>query len=274
MNTVVVWANIAFCRMDEGGLKLSFCPYDFFTGDQLQIGYPMEIDGCYYDCRLFMPPRFVELGKSYCMAIRFLSPDLALLRLSVGKRFTLWQGRTIADGIVVRMDDSGSAITRKERFESPDFYLSAVRHGDCCKPKACYLRYATCPHGGACVCGIYAQDVDSAGRVEGDRRNAHAMAIYCSSDVLGSATKLPLRAFGVKVAQCAGHDGFKVSLLDQYLLFNDVDSAISFDADLGSCADAPGGKMDMSLVQEDASKVVDESDLYGLIFGDSDGETA
>lgn len=61
----------------------------------------MLIDGDYWDCRLLLDGRAVELGKWYDFGVTFLSPQSVLPLLSKGKTFKLWHGREVAEGSVV-----------------------------------------------------------------------------------------------------------------------------------------------------------------------------
>ena len=62
---------------------------------------PMCIDGDYFDVRLKpLVPQDIPPGGAVDVEIQFLSPELALPRVSVGTAFTLWEGRTIAHGTV------------------------------------------------------------------------------------------------------------------------------------------------------------------------------
>jgi hypothetical protein len=69
------------------------------------FGCPLFVDGEAFDCRVLVLNRTLELGSTYELPIKFLRPDLALLKLSVGKSITLWEGKDIANGKVVRFED-------------------------------------------------------------------------------------------------------------------------------------------------------------------------
>ena len=64
---------------------------------------PMLIDGEYFDCRLLLAGREVELGLSYEIPVQFLRPDLVLSKLTKGKSFVLWEGKDVASGDVLEI---------------------------------------------------------------------------------------------------------------------------------------------------------------------------
>ena len=66
------------------------------------FGCPMFISGEAYDCRLITKGRTLELGETYELPVKFLNANLAVPRLSVGQVVTLWDGKEIATGKVVR----------------------------------------------------------------------------------------------------------------------------------------------------------------------------
>ena len=67
------------------------------------FGCPMEIGNEKFDCRLYPGGRTLEAGTLYEVAVKFLCPDNAKPKLSRVGEFTLWEGRTIADGQLVRI---------------------------------------------------------------------------------------------------------------------------------------------------------------------------
>jgi len=52
---------------------------------------------------LLLNDRTLQLGETYELPVKFLNPDVALRKLSAGKSVTLWEGKDIATGEVVRM---------------------------------------------------------------------------------------------------------------------------------------------------------------------------
>lgn len=63
---------------------------------------PIFIDGEGFDCRIFIKGRTLELGKWYELPVKFLNKDHALPKLTVGKSVTLWEGKTVGEGKVLR----------------------------------------------------------------------------------------------------------------------------------------------------------------------------
>lgn len=225
INGYTVWANIRFCRMDEGGLKASFRPYDFFTGEQRQLGYLMDIDGNFFDFRIFQAPIYIELGQSYEMMLKFLSPDLVSCRLSVGKKFTVWHSRTIAEGIVVKESNSEFEIPCERRFGTPDFYLALMCNGSV-EVKPCYLNYSTCVNGMGSVCGVYVQNEASMGEMTRLKSNTQKLVLYCPVDVLNDDVAWRCRVVTLRIIPEGHH--YDVQMQSEGMLFKTMDSAMTF----------------------------------------------
>ncbi len=66
-------------------------------------GCPLIVDDEAFDCRLLLGGQCLELGTTYEVAIKFLSPELALPKLKVGKEVQLWEGKTVARGTVIEI---------------------------------------------------------------------------------------------------------------------------------------------------------------------------
>jgi len=73
-----------------------------------RYGCPLLVDGDAFDCRLLLAGRKFELGRTYEVPIKFLTRDLVLPRLYVGKSVQLWEGKIIGDGVVVGILPYGS----------------------------------------------------------------------------------------------------------------------------------------------------------------------
>lgn len=54
-----------------------------------------------FDCRILLQNKTLQLGESYELPIKFVSPDLALPNLRPGLSISLWEGKNIASGEVV-----------------------------------------------------------------------------------------------------------------------------------------------------------------------------
>ncbi len=67
---------------------------------------PMRI-GCneFYDCRLLLEGRKLELGVWSVVPVKFLDWGTVFPKLSVGTRFALWEGREIAEGEIERISE-------------------------------------------------------------------------------------------------------------------------------------------------------------------------
>jgi hypothetical protein len=64
---------------------------------------PLFIDGEGFDCRLLLGRNKLELGVRYEVPIKFLFPELVRTKLTVGKEVTLWEGKEIASGTVLKI---------------------------------------------------------------------------------------------------------------------------------------------------------------------------
>jgi hypothetical protein len=86
-------ATVNFYATEAGGRK-GPTPQHFF-------GCPLEFEGQKFDCRLFISKvGALAPGATAKLPIAFLFPELIKPRLKVGSRFTLWEMRTIAEGVV------------------------------------------------------------------------------------------------------------------------------------------------------------------------------
>jgi len=70
---------------------------------EIPYGCPLLVDGEAFDCRLLLMGQTLALGETYELPIKLLRPDLALPKLSAGKAVTLWEGKEIATGKVIRL---------------------------------------------------------------------------------------------------------------------------------------------------------------------------
>lgn len=74
---------------------------DPITGKQ--FGCPMFVAGEAFDCRLLIGGRTLRLGETYEVPVQFLNAPLALSKVAPGKEVTLWEGKEIARGKVLRL---------------------------------------------------------------------------------------------------------------------------------------------------------------------------
>jgi hypothetical protein len=97
-------ATIVFHPIDQGGRKEPTSPDRFRC--------PFEYQGEFFDCVLDLSEtRSVHPGEEVTVPVVFLFSDLIKPRLNKGDRFTLWDMRTIADGIVVEIVERESNYT-------------------------------------------------------------------------------------------------------------------------------------------------------------------
>ncbi|MDD5276205.1 MAG: hypothetical protein PHR16_08990 [Methylovulum sp.] len=89
------YIEIRFRTTEENGRKTTVSG-DFYA-------CPMFIDGEGFDCRLLIKGMELVLGTWYKVPVKFLNRDLVLPKLSVGKIVTLWEGKDIADGKVLKI---------------------------------------------------------------------------------------------------------------------------------------------------------------------------
>ena len=68
-----------------------------------RYGAPLFVDGKGFDCRFNFSDAHISLGEWVDVELMFLSPDLALPKLPANTRFTLWEGKTVAEGIVLQL---------------------------------------------------------------------------------------------------------------------------------------------------------------------------
>ena len=97
-----IYIKVRFKTTEEGGRKTS-------VKRRLDLGpnfyaCPLFIDDKAYDCRLLIGDNEIELGKYYEVPVKFLNIDLALPSLSVGKKITLWEGKEVANGEILRIE--------------------------------------------------------------------------------------------------------------------------------------------------------------------------
>ncbi len=89
--------KVRFKTTIEGGRQ------DSIVIGEEPYGCPLFVEGEAFDCRLLVSDRTLQLGETYELPVKFLNPALALPKLSAGKPVTLWEGKDIATGKVVRI---------------------------------------------------------------------------------------------------------------------------------------------------------------------------
>ncbi|MEO7255496.1 MAG: hypothetical protein ABIZ64_14820 [Casimicrobium sp.] len=87
-------ARIRFFTAAEGGRTTDL--------EGARYGAPLFVGGEGFDFRFNLPDARVLLGKWVEVELMFLYPDLALPKLPADTRFTVWEGKTVAEGIVLQ----------------------------------------------------------------------------------------------------------------------------------------------------------------------------
>jgi hypothetical protein len=64
---------------------------------------PMFVEGEGFDCRLLLAGVTLELGQWYEVPVKFMNKDLIVSKLKVGTTVSLWEGKDIAEGEVLRL---------------------------------------------------------------------------------------------------------------------------------------------------------------------------
>lgn len=89
-------AKVRFYTADEGG-RSGPTPSDIFR-------CPLEFSGEKFDCGLHLDKSgSISPGEEVIVPITFLVPELVKPRLLIGSKFTLWEMRTVAEGVVVEI---------------------------------------------------------------------------------------------------------------------------------------------------------------------------
>ncbi len=87
--------EVRFKTTAEGGRKTSVVGQVY--------GCPLFVDGSGFDCRLILEGRELQLGGIYEIPVKFMNPDLVLPKLKRGKLITLWEGKEIATGKILKL---------------------------------------------------------------------------------------------------------------------------------------------------------------------------
>lgn len=88
--------RVRFLTPEEGGRMSSI------QGDQYAC--PVMVNKKGFDCRFVLDDRVCfDLGETYEIPVKFLSPDHAFKCIREGVEISLWEGKTIAKGIVLKI---------------------------------------------------------------------------------------------------------------------------------------------------------------------------
>jgi len=86
--------RVRFLTEKEGGRSTPILGHNF--------GCPVMVGESGYDCRFVIEKSStLELGRTYDISVKFLSPALAKSAIPAGTDVTLWEGKTIAIGYLV-----------------------------------------------------------------------------------------------------------------------------------------------------------------------------
>lgn len=106
MRSADIIATIQFYSTEAGGRRGS-TPATIFK-------CPLEFEGEKFDCGLHLKDSGpLAPGAKATVPITFLYPELIKSRLKAGSRFTLWEMRTIAEGIVDEIVPSAGSGEQK-----------------------------------------------------------------------------------------------------------------------------------------------------------------
>lgn len=88
--------RVTFLKTEEGGREGPTRP-DFF-------GCPLALYGKFYDCRLLLEENGpLHPGDTATVLIKFLDPASIHGFLEEELRFQLWEGRVVAEGVVLKV---------------------------------------------------------------------------------------------------------------------------------------------------------------------------
>ncbi len=59
---------------------------------------------------IFLEGRTLELGRTYVLPVKFLSPDEALREITPGRQVGIWEGQVVGEAVIVTK--RGKAIGR------------------------------------------------------------------------------------------------------------------------------------------------------------------
>lgn len=235
MSKSFVIAALTFYSTKDGGLKASFDRYvKDPNGDDMIIGFPMNLGGQYFDFRIYYLPSIVILGRPQEVMLKFLSPDAVIPRLKVGGKYTFWyNGRTIGEFTVLEIHDySGMCFTKEEKVNElwmarglrrPDFYYVSVLGG---MPVACFVCYHVNSGECDCLCGIRTDPplLNGVGGKGGCLSSGEA-TIYCYKDVFDTSVYWPCRAVILRRNVSLAGVELKFEVCDVGMLYKDWNNA-------------------------------------------------
>ncbi|MEI2260872.1 MULTISPECIES: hypothetical protein [Stenotrophomonas] len=87
--------SVRFLQSAEGGRRTDIVGQVYAC--------PLFVAGRVFDCRVLLQEGRAVLGESYELPVAFLFPEDALAVANVGEDVSLWEGRTIARGRILRV---------------------------------------------------------------------------------------------------------------------------------------------------------------------------
>jgi len=95
MNPDVI-IKVRFLTKSEGGRNTPIF--------KMPYGCPLIINGRGFDCRFITNQNCIfELGETYEIPIKFLDSSQALMNISEGNEISLWEGKIIANGQIIKV---------------------------------------------------------------------------------------------------------------------------------------------------------------------------
>ena len=92
------YVRLRFLPSHEGGLKRDV--------QGTSIRATIVVEGVYSSCQIYAQDGVLRLGETYEVPVAFAAPGVVRPLLHPGTGFTLWGGRTVASGVIVRLVDS------------------------------------------------------------------------------------------------------------------------------------------------------------------------
>ena len=97
-NDYDVVVRVRFLTTQEGGRRtnLSGAVVPFYA-------CPMIVDGQYFDCRIYIDGKVIALGEQYDLKAKFLSSEIVIPKLYIGKEISIWEGKIVGKGEVLEI---------------------------------------------------------------------------------------------------------------------------------------------------------------------------
>ena len=89
------YLKVRFMTPEEGGRNTPI------QGDYYAC--PLFVEDEWFDCRLLIGGKTLALGQLYELPVKFMNKDSVLPKLSIGKVVTIWEGKDIGLGAVIKL---------------------------------------------------------------------------------------------------------------------------------------------------------------------------